>query len=176
MLSGKISVAEVVKTFGVNGELVLKLYSSFPEEIDLEEPVFIDMDGIPVPFFFKSFRFNGKSKAIVVFDDFETETLAEELLGKAVFCNEEDLDSEEAEPSPADFIGFKVLTHAEPPLMLGTIEDYYDSPNNPLFQVLTADDKEILLPVNEEFIVAIDDEGEAIFVDLPEGFLDVFDL
>lgn len=175
MHSGKTSVAEVIKTFGTNGELVLKLYNSFPEEIDLEEPVFITIEGIPVPFYFKSFRFNGKSKAIVIFDDFETEALAEELIGKHIQCNDEELDQDEEDTSPASFIGHKVLLHTEPPQMLGTIEDYYDSPNNPLFQVITAEDKEILLPVNEDFIVAIDDEEEAIFVVLPEGFLDIFE-
>lgn len=175
MFSGKTSVAEVVKTFGVNGELVLKLYNSFPEEIDLEEPVFIDVDGIPVPFYFKSLRFNGKNKAIIVFDDFDRESLAEEFVGVKVYLEDKDLDVDDGEPSPADFIGFKVFTHTEPPQMLGTIEDYFDTPNNPLFQVLNADDKEILLPVNEDFIVAIDDANEAIFVELPSGFLEIFE-
>ena len=175
MHSGKSSVAEVIKTFGVNGELVLKLYSSFPEEIDLEEPVFIDIDGIAVPFYFKAFRFNGKSKAVVVFDDFESELFAEELIGKIVLYDDELLEDENDEPSPFDFVGYKVLTHCDTPQMIGTVEDYYDYPNNPLFQVLTADDQEILLPVNEDFIVAIDDEQEALYVELPEGFLDIFE-
>jgi 16S rRNA processing protein RimM len=175
MHSGKSCVAEVIKTFGVNGELVLKLYSSFPEEIDLEEPVFIDIDGIAVPFYFKSFRFNGKSKAVVVFDDFESELLAEELVEKKVLYDDELLEVDDDEPSPSDFIGYKVLTHCDTPQMIGTVEDYYDYPNNPLFQVLTADDQEILLPVNEDFIVAIDEEQEALYVEFPEGFLDIFD-
>ncbi len=176
MQSGKSCVAEVIKTFGVNGELVLKLYNSFPEEIDLEEPVFIDIDGIPVPFYFKSFRFSGKSKAIIVFDDFESELLAEELLTKQLLIDDELLEAEEDdEPSPFDFIGYKVLLHSDNPEMIGTVEDYYDYPNNPLFQVLTADDQEILLPVNEDFIVAIDEEQESLYVVLPEGFLDIFE-
>lgn len=175
MQSGKSCVAEVIKTFGVNGELVLKLYSSFPEEIDLEEPVFIEIDGIPVPFYFKSFRFNGKSKAIVVFDDFESDILVQEYVGLKVWYDDDLLiEEDDDEPSPADFIGFKVLTHADPPQMIGTVEDYYDYPNNPLFQVMTADDQEILLPVNEDFIVAIDDEQETLYVVLPEGFLSIF--
>lgn len=175
MQSGKSCVAEVLKTFGTNGELVLKLYNSFPEETDLSEPVFIDIEGISVPFYFKSFRFNGKSKAVVVFDDFETERLAEELLAKQLFMDDELLESEEDEPSPADFIGYKVLTHSETPAMIGTVEEYLDYPNNPLFLVLTADDVEVLIPVNEDYIVAIDDDHEALFVELPEGFLDIFE-
>lgn len=175
MQSGKSCVAEVIKTFGVNGELVLKLYSSFPEEIDLEEPVFIEIDGIPVPFYFKSFRFNGKNKAIVVFDDFESDILVQEYVGLKVWYDDDLLQEEDDdEPSPADFIGFKVLTHTDSPQMIGTVEDYYDYPNNPLFQVMTADDQEILLPVNEDFIVAIDDEQETLYVVLPEGFLSIF--
>lgn len=175
MQSGKSCVAEVIKTFGVNGELVLKLYSSFPEEIDLEEPVFIEIDGIPVPFYFKSFRFNGKNKAIVVFDDFESDILVQEYVGLKVWYDDDLLlEEDDDEPSPADFIGFKVLTHTDSPQMIGTVEDYYDYPNNPLFQVMTADDQEILLPVNEDFIVAIDDEQETLYVVLPEGFLSIF--
>ena len=155
--------------------LIRPMYCCFPEEIDLEEPVFIDIDGIAVPFYFKSFRFNGKSKAVVVFDDFESELLAEELVEKKVLYDDELLEVDDDEPSPSDFIGYKVLTHCDTPQMIGTVEDYYDYPNNPLFQVLTADDQEILLPVNEDFIVAIDEEQEALYVELPEGFLDIFD-
>ena len=136
MHSGKSSVAEVIKTFGVNGELVLKLYSSFPEEIDLEEPVFIDIDGIPVPFYFKAFRFNGKSKAVVVFDDFESELLAEELIGKIVLYDDELLEDENDEPSPFDFVGYKVLTHCDTPQMIGTVEDTTTTQTTPCFKFL----------------------------------------
>ena len=77
-----VPFANVHKTFGANGELIIKLFPEAPEEINLSEPVFITIDGYPVPFFFKSFEARGNNRALIIFDDMETSVLAEELVGK----------------------------------------------------------------------------------------------
>ena len=43
-------IAQVLKSNGTDGELLVSFFDIDPEEIDLQEPVFIYMDGLPVPF------------------------------------------------------------------------------------------------------------------------------
>ena len=50
-----IAVAQVLKSNGTDGELLLGFNGFGPEDIDLMEPVFIEFDGLPVPFFIESF-------------------------------------------------------------------------------------------------------------------------
>lgn len=45
-----LQIAQVLKSNGTDGELVMGFREMGPEEIDLNEPVFIIFDGLPVPF------------------------------------------------------------------------------------------------------------------------------
>ena len=44
-------VAQVLKSNGTDGELVMGFREIAPEDINLQEPVFIVFDGLPVPFY-----------------------------------------------------------------------------------------------------------------------------
>ena len=62
-------VAQVLKSNGTDGELVMGFREIAPEDINLQEPVFIIFDGLPVPFFIESFAKRGNTKALVHITD-----------------------------------------------------------------------------------------------------------
>ena len=84
--SSKEVIAKVTKLFGNDGQLVLRLTDSFPDEVEMEEPLFVDMDGLEVPLFLSSFRRNGVGKAVVAFDDFDNDYRASELVGRELYA------------------------------------------------------------------------------------------
>ena len=53
-------IGQVLKSNGRDGELLVSFSGIAPEEIDLEEPVFIEFDGLPVPFYFEAFNLYAK--------------------------------------------------------------------------------------------------------------------
>ena len=72
---------------------------------------------------------------------------------------------------PADlFIGFKVID-VESTKEIGTIVDIDDSTENVLFVVEDAEEREVLIPIAEEFIDGIDHDGRCIYMNLPLGLL-----
>ena len=73
-----------MKSNGTDGELVLGFREIAPEDINLQEPVFIIFDGLPVPFYIESFTKRGNAKALVRLTDIRSMEDAEELAGKAV--------------------------------------------------------------------------------------------
>ena len=83
-----LPLATVRKTFGKGGELILKFRPDVPQNIidqlNKEEPVFIQLDGIPVPFFLTSIAFRGNDQAMVCFENYLSENLAAEWVGKKV--------------------------------------------------------------------------------------------
>ena len=84
-------IAQVLKSNGTDGELVMGVREIAPEDSSLNEPVFIVVDGLPVPFFIESFTKRGNSKALVRLTDIRSMEDAEELAGKAVYVEEESL-------------------------------------------------------------------------------------
>ena len=104
-------IAQVLKSNGTDGELVMGFREIAPEDISLNEPVFIVFDGLPVPFFIESFSKRGNSKALVRLTDIRSMEDAEELAGKAVYVEEESLPEMTLEDDGyAALIGWLLLT------------------------------------------------------------------
>ena len=104
-------VAQVLKSNGTDGELVMGFREIAPEDINLKEPVFIVFDGLPVPFFIESFTKRGNSKALVRLTDICSMEDVEEIAGKAVYVEEDSLPELSLEEDGyAALVGWVVLT------------------------------------------------------------------
>ena len=146
---------------------MITLYTTFPDDFQMEEPLFIRVDELAVPLFCSSFEHRGQSSAVAHFDDIDTERRAEEwLVGREIFIEEEESDDDEFYME--DLIGFKAIVGRQ----RGEVIDYYDSEANPLFEIAIGD-KQHLIPAQEEFIAHIDFDKRAIKFVLPEGLLEL---
>lgn len=165
-----LSVAKVSRLFGVNGGVMINLYSTFPDDFSLEEPLFAKIDSLTVPLFCVKFERRGRAGAVVQFDDIDTELRVALVMGKELFIEEgeyEEGEEEDEEFFMEDLIGFKVVGKG----VKGQLTDYIDNPINPLFEVLIAG-KKILIPAVEEFIAHIDFDKQIMKVVLPEGLVE----
>lgn len=162
-----IAVGRIGRLFGTEGGVMVTLYTTFPDDFRMEEPLFIRVDELAVPLFCSSFERRGQSSAVVNFDDIDTERRAEEwLVGREIFIEEEESDDDEFYME--DLIGFKAIVGRQ----RGEVIDYYDSDANPLFEIAIGD-KLHLIPAQEEFIAHIDFDKRAIKFVLPEGLLEL---
>lgn len=166
---GKLTIARVGKLFGEanKGGLSITLYDTFPEDFDFSsEPLMVEIDSLDVPLWCEKFERRGVSGANVQFADFDTPRRAEELVGKELFIDIEEEQSDEFYME--DLIGFKVRAGK----LKGEIVDYYDSEHNPLFGI-DFGEGERLIPAAEEFIAGIDFDKRTIKMILPEGLLEL---
>ena len=163
-----VQIAKVLKSFGTDGGVLLGFRDVMPEDIDPKEPVFIEFDGLPVPFFFDSFSRKGRDKVIAHLTDVVSLEDAEELVGRAVLA-EEDSVAEYGDEGPSldDFIGLVVYNRDA---RVGEITDYEDIPGNPCLYVETASGQ-AMIPLHEDFIISIDPDAGEIVMDLPDGLV-----
>ena len=49
--NASVAVARVSKSFGSEGELLVSLFDTFPDDFDLREPLFVEIDRLAVPLF-----------------------------------------------------------------------------------------------------------------------------
>ena len=163
-----VAVGRIGRLFGTDGGVMITLYSNFPDNPQPTEPLFVIIDKLAVPIFYSSFERRGQAGAVVHFDDIDTERRAEEfLVGRELFI-EDSGNEEEDEFYMEDLIGFAAMVGKR----RGEITDYYDSEANPLFEI-TLDNKEHLIPAQEEFIANIDFEKRKIKFVLPDGLLEL---
>ena len=172
-------IAQVLKSNGTDGELVLGFREIAPEDINLEEPVFIVFDGLPVPFYIESFAKRGNTKALVRLTDICSMEDVEEIAGKAGYVEEESLPEMSLEEDGyAALIGWLLLAPAGEDMdeesmeveEIGEITDFIDIPNNPCIEVETKNGA-VMIPLHEDLILSVDPENLEIVMQIPAGLL-----
>ena len=179
-------IAQVLKSNGTDGELVLSFRTIAPEDINLEEPVFIVFDGLPVPFYIESFTKRGNSKALVRLTGINSMDDVEEIAGKAVYIMAEEQEMSLEEDGFAALVGWTVLTPEIPDQVgddetviagltgnlyeVGEITDFIDIPNNPCIEVKT-ENGAVMIPLHEDLIISLDPEYQEIIMSIPDGLI-----
>ena len=170
-----LQVAQVLKSNGTDGELVMGFREIAPEDINLQEPVFIIFDGLPVPFYIESFTKRGNTKALVRLTDISSQEDVEEIAGKAVYLEAAEMPELSLEEDGfAALIGWTVLTEAseedEGFIEVGEVTDFIDIPNNPCIEVET-ENGAVMIPLHEDLIISLDPEYQEIIMKIPEGLI-----
>ena len=155
-------IAQVLKSNGTDGELLVSFFDIDPEEIDLQEPVFIYMDGLPVPFYFESFVRRGVNRALVHPTGVHNLKDADEHAGSDIFADYFEVTED------SDLTGWTVLSASG--ATVGLIVGYEDIPGNLCVYVDTADG-ERLIPLHPDLVIGMDHDAHTVTLQIPEGLL-----
>ena len=164
-----IQIAQVLKSNGADGEVLLGFRGVDSDEMNLQEPVFIYFDGLPVPFFIEKLTPRGVSKALCRLTGIHSLADAEELAGAAVYADASTLDrEEEQEGLDLDALVGWTVYRADTKEAVGTVSGYEDIPGNPCLYIGPA---AVLVPLHEDLIVDIDEDSRSLTLVIPEGLL-----
>ena len=165
-----VKIGEIVKAHGYKGELVIKLSTDF-DNLKETEPIFIEIDGIFVPFFFsytpKTFK---KASAIVKLDNLDSDTEVKELLKcKVLLPSDKITQNHDNENIFETLKGYDVFDKDD---FIGVAGEFLNIPSNPILTVLK-NNNEILIPINDEFLVEVDSNNKKIIFKLADGLIDI---
>ena len=158
-----LRIAQVLKSNGTEGELLISFFDISPEDIDLQEPVYIEFDGLPVPFYFESFTRRGNNRALVRFTGIRSLRDADEVTGAAIWADYFEEEEEE------DLIGW--IVRKEDGTLVGTVSDYEDIPGNTCLWIEKPEGGEVLVPLHPDLIVKADEKTGTLTLRIPEGLL-----
>lgn len=165
-----LKIGRTGKAFGTGGALKFKVEEPFLDDF-LEAPViFIELLGKPVPFFVDSIH--NEAPLIVKLEEVDSRKTALELVGKELFLRAEDV-SEASLEQPLDFSaleGYQIVDRTVG--AIGPIEEVLEFPQQ-IMAALQYQGRDILIPLNNQFILAVDAENQRIEMDLPEGLLEL---
>ncbi len=163
-------IGQINKPHGVNGEMS---FSFTTDVFDREEvPYFVfEIDGILVPFFVEEFRFKGSTTGLLKLEGIKTEEQARSFFGLKIHLPKSFLEKVEDNEIEVDyFAGFSLIDNEKG--LIGVISEVDKTTENILFVIQKPND-ELLIPAGEEYIKEIDHEKKIIYVQLPEGLLDL---
>lgn len=164
-----IKIGEVSKTHNLQGSVVISSDSDLLERY-ADEPVFLQLDGAPVPFFIAEdgLTVRNHSSYIVKFDYVNSLSQAERLTGCEVLLERALLEEDELDELDYDIyelIGCEVADQVSGET--GKVTDVADYSGNVVLTVYILG-KEILLPLSENFVCEVDFEHRFLQVLIPQ--------
>ncbi len=165
-------LGKIVKKYSFKGELLAKLDTDEPELYDALDAIFIDLRGHLVPFFIESSQLHKSDLLRLKFEDVDTEADADALLKSELYLPLELLPKLEGNKFYFhEVIGFAIVDQNFGEV--GTLKAINDTTAQSLFEI-DRNGTEILIPMNDEFIVKVDREHNLIEVNTPEGLIDLY--
>jgi len=165
-------LGKIVKKYSYKGELLAKLDTDEPELYENLESVLIELRGNLVPFFIEASQFHKSELLRIKFEDVSNEQDADTLIKCGLYLPLEFLPKlDDDKFYYHEIIGFQVedKVHGN----IGIIKSINDSTAQSLFEI-DKDGTEILIPMNDEFITKIDKPNQTIFIETPEGLVDLY--
>lgn len=165
-------LGKITKTYGNKGQLLVHLDVDDPAlYVDLKS-VFVDVYGELIPFMIDDVEMKGKNTVILSLSDVSTTEEAEEFSGKSMYLPLENLPPLKGSQFYFhEVTGFSVTDVNSGPI--GAIESILDLHHQALFQIRFKG-KEILIPVTDSIIRAVDREKKIITIEAPTGLIDIY--
>lgn len=160
-------IGKLTRTHGISGELSMTFTDDVWDRADADY-LFLEVDGIQVPFFLEGWRFRSDSVALLKFQDIDSSEEANEYVGADVYfpyCLTPEPE-EDDEYTWQHFTGWTVMDAMAG--KIGEIDHVETSTANAIFCIGNK-----LIPATEDFIERIDAKGRVIYMNLPDGLLDL---
>lgn len=165
-------LGRIVSKFSFKGEVLIKLDTDEPESYLEMESVFVEYDNNLVPFFIEKSNLQKSNLLRVKFEEVDSEEDAEDLLKCDLYLPLNLLpELSEDQFYFHEVIGFTVedVNYGT----VGTLKGINDTTSQALFEI-EKDGKEILIPMNDQFLQKVDKKNKKIIVQTPEGLIDLY--
>lgn len=162
----------IVKTHGTKGQVVFHLDVDQPEDYDEMDSVFLEIKGELLPYFIDSINLQKASRAIVQLEEIDTMEKGQALVGTALYMPLDTLDElEDGQFYYHEIQGFAIVDKNLG--VLGIVSEVYSVSTQNLIS-FDYQGNEALIPIVDTIVTGADREKQQVFVDLPEGLLEVY--
>lgn len=162
----------IVRTHGIKGQVVAFFDVDYPEDYEKLESVFLLINGKLIPFFIKTINAQSKGRFIIKFEDTDTIEQSEKLKGASLYlplASLPELDGDQFYFH--DLIGYTIVD--ETLGALGVIKEFFELPHQDLM-AMDYQGTEVLIPMQDELIIRADKANQKLYMNLPEGLVEVY--
>jgi 16S rRNA processing protein RimM len=130
------------------------------------------IDGLPVPFRILEASIRNENSAILTLENYNTPEESRELIGDDVFIeSKQRRKSNTSVPEIDEINGYLVIDRTKG--KIGLASEVFDFDGNLVLQVWQ-NKTEILIPVDESIILGVENSKREIYIDAPEGLIDLY--
>ena len=168
---GGVKAGKISKPYGLQGDVHIILIPAVAQELKSGNPLFIDLDGQRVPFFMETVDLVSDDQAIVKVEFINSVEEARKVAGHEVYLDIQDRSNiVDHTRESIEMIAYRVrdANLGE----IGEVSDHIPNKMNPVW-VINYSGREIMIPATEAFIQKVDHKNKVLYLDLPEGILEL---
>jgi len=160
-----VTIGIIVKTYGFEGAVTVKVTAGDTTEPKTNEPVFIVIDGIPVPFFIRDCYYPGGDTMTMAFDDYLTTESVLMFKGCEV--------KHEAPQHNEKLVSLEGYTLSDVNSDFSAVIVSIDEQPGQLLATVMSGNRELLIPLHSDLIVSVNHKKKTLKMSLPDGLADI---
>ena len=165
-------LGKIIKKYSFKGEVIAKLDADESDIYKELKTVFLDLNNNLVPYFITNVKLHKSDLLRLKFEDINNEVEANELIKKDMYLPLKLLPKLEGNCFYFhEVLGFEILDQNYG--KIGVLKSINDQSSQAFFEI-DNDGKEILIPVNDEFIKYVNRDSKTITVITPPGLIDLY--
>jgi 16S rRNA processing protein RimM len=164
-------IGKLAATFGIEGQLILEHNLGKKTSLKGLENIFIEENKDSfIPYFISSTKIKSDTEIYISLEGLKSKEAAKFLVKKEVWLSENDFKKFAAGAAPISLLGFMVVNKEEE---IGEVLEVIEQPHQ-ILCTISIDGKEALIPIHENSLEKIDKKNRKIYVDLPDGLLEIY--
>ena len=165
-----VYLGKILKPFSYKGELKIYIEDFYIDQIKELDSFLLKIQGSYIPFTIKAITKNKSNIFRIILDGIDSEDLAKKLADVEIYTENNLIKRKVLEKkNNYIFIDYVIYNNNS---IIGKIIDIVEIENQDLFEVVF-NEKRILIPLVDEFVVNIDNDNKKIIMNLPEGLTDL---
>ena len=164
-----LEIGQIVNTFGIKGMVKVKPFTDDIRRFDELKTVYVEKNSHQTEYEIEEVKYH-KDMVLIKFKGIDKVEQAEMLRNSYLTVSRDSVEKlEEGRYYIVDLLGLEVYTDEQ--VLLGTLEDIFNTGSNDIYVVKDKQGKQILLPAIQDVIKQIDIENKKIIVHLLPGLI-----
>ncbi len=164
-----LEIGQIVNTFGIKGMVKVKPFTDDIRRFDELKTVYVEKNSTKTEYEIEEVKYH-KDMVLIKFKGIDKVEQAEMLRNSYLTVSRDSVEKlEEGRYYIVDLLGLEVYTDEQ--ILLGTLEDIFNTGSNDIYVVKDKQGKQILLPAIQDVIKQIDIENKKIIVHLLPGLI-----
>ena len=164
-----LEIGQIVNTFGIKGMVKVKPFTDDIRRFDELKTVYVEKNGNQTEYEIEEVKYH-KDMVLIKFKGIDKVEQAEMLRNSYLTVSRDSIEKlEEGRYYIVDLLGLEVYTDEQ--ILLGTLEDIFNTGSNDIYVVKDKQGKQILLPAIQDVIKQMDIENKKIIVHLLPGLI-----
>lgn len=165
-------LGKVTKPHALAGEVILWLDVDNPNDYENLTSVFLMIKNDLIPYFIENIQIRGK-KSIAKFEDINKIEQTESIIGVDMYLPLTALPKLSGNKFYYhEVVGYKIVDNVSKK-ELGVLESIFDSTGQDLIS-MNCNGVEVLIPITDDIVKNVDRDGKILFVELPDGLIDIY--